>query len=327
MSKVKVKFLDIPIIRSCNLNCAGCLTFSDGKKIKGLVKLDESIEWLEHWSKKLDPTIVTVFGGEPLLHPQFVEWYKAIKHYFPDSTPRINTNGYYLHTLFDKIGDFFTEELQPRFIVSIQTEAEPYQTIVRNNIAELKQRVLDHYAAKYPNETVTWNLWLDEPEWLKKWWCIDIGGRNTGIWIVECTQYNQYWQDHYEGEMENIRPFYKWDDVHAATNHAACQAAPFVNLYKGKIYKCPTVAVLEHTLDTYGLMEEPEWDDYLKKYKHLDMNSTDEEIAQWFETQKSPENICNMCGFTGPKSRGGGHKNGHEPKEGWKLKQIPIIPV
>jgi 4Fe-4S single cluster domain len=326
MSKVKIKFLDIPIIRSCNLNCAGCLTFSDNKKIKGLVNLDESIPWLEYWSTKLDPTIVTIFGGEPLLHPQFVEWYKAVKYYFPDSTPRINTNGYYLNTLFDKVEDFFTAELQPRFIVSVQTEAEPYQSIVRNNIAELKSRVLEHWLKKYPDNGVEWKLWLDEPEWFKQWWAIFKDGQNSGVWITECSQFSQHWQDHYDGDMENIRPFYKWTDPYAADNHANCQAAPFTNLYKGKIYKCPTVAVLEHTLETYDIKDAPEWQDYLNNYKCLDMNSTDEEIAAWFDTQKAPENICNMCGFTGPKSRGGGHRNGHEPKEGWKLKHIPIVP-
>ena len=106
MNKVKFKFLDIPIIRSCNLECGGCLTFSDSKKIKGLVNLDQSRPWLEHWASRLDPSAVTIFGGEPLLHPNFIGWCKQVRQLWPNAELRINTNGYYLNTLCIHCGKF-----------------------------------------------------------------------------------------------------------------------------------------------------------------------------------------------------------------------------
>jgi len=63
MNKIKIEHLDIPIIRSCNLACAGCMTHSNHKNIKGIVRIDESIDWLEFWSTKLQPNAITLFGG------------------------------------------------------------------------------------------------------------------------------------------------------------------------------------------------------------------------------------------------------------------------
>lgn len=325
MNKIKFKFLDIPIIRSCNLSCGGCLTFSDNKKIKGLVDVEESRAWMQYWSQRLDPEIITVFGGEPLLHPNFVEWYKLIREYWPAITPRVNTNGYYLDRLFDRVEDFFTEELTPRLIISIQTETEPYLSLVKQHIATLKQRIVEHYAKKYPEQEVKWTIWLDEPELNKQWWRLDVGNRSIPMWITVTEQFNAHWQAHYQGSGETLLPYYDYNDQYSASNHRLCQSAPFVNLYQGRIYKCPTIAVLEHTLTTHGIQDQPEWHDYLHKYQSLDMNSTDEEIAAWFTTQPTPQNVCNMCGFSGPNSSGG-HINRHELKTGWKIKPVTIVP-
>ena len=241
MEKVKFRSLDIPIIRSCNLSCGGCLTFSDNKKIKGLVDPEESRPWLEYWSTKLDPDMVTVFGGEPLLHPNFVEWYKIIKEYWPNTYPRINTNGYYLDRLFDRVEDFFTEELQPKIIISIQTETEPYLSMVRQNIATLKQLIQEHYSKKYKN--VRWELWLDEPELNKEWWRLDrdvpisempAGTTSIPIWLTITEQYQAHWQAHYQGSGETLLPYYDYNDQYAASNHNICQSSPFVNLYVNK---------------------------------------------------------------------------------------------
>lgn len=323
MNKIKFQFLDIPIIRSCNLGCGGCLTFSDSKRIKGTVKLEESREWLSYWATKLLPDAVTVFGGEPLLHPDFVNWCKALREYWPQSELRINTNGYYLDKILDKIPELFTEQTKPQFIVSIQTGHEPYYSIVRKNIDIVKDAVLTHFKSLYPHKKIVWNLWLDEPEIYKQWWRLEIDGVDTQIRITACEQFRIYWQAHYQGFENSLEPFYDYDDTIAAENHQSCQAKDFVNLYKGKIYKCPTTAVLEHTLETFNLTQNENWIPYLTKYSPLTVDSTDSEIASWFERQKTPENVCNMCGFAGPKWTSG-HLNRHELKEGWKYQTIMI---
>lgn len=323
MEKINFKFLDIPIIRSCNLGCGGCLTFSDSKKIKGLVKLEESLDWLKFWSERLNPEEVTVFGGEPLLHPQFLDWCIALRKFWPNAGLRINTNGYYLNTLFDKVDALFTTEIKPQFIVSIQTGHDPYYTMVLQNVENLKNRVLDSLQRRYPSKKVNWNLWLDEPEIFKSWWRIDIDNIDSRIRITTCEQHKIWWQAHYQGFEKQLLPFYHYDDVWYTENHQFCQAKSFVNLYKGKLFKCPTVAVLQHTLETFELMQNSEWKPYLQNYNCLDTSATNEQITNWFKTQQMPEKVCNMCGFAGPKWTNG-HLNRHELKENWKFEIIPV---
>ena len=323
MNKIKFKFLDIPIIRSCNLGCGGCLTFSDSKKIKGLVNLQDSKEWLQHWAAKLDPSAVTIFGGEPLLHPQFVAWCKEMRQRWPESELRINTNGYYLDRLYDKIDLLFTEDIRPQFMVSIQTGHEPYYSMVKKNIEQLKILVLEHLQNKYPEKHIVWNLWLVEEEIHKKWWRIDIDGVDSGIRITSCEQWQIPWQAHYQGVEHSLKPFYDYNDQWYENNHKSCQAKDFVNLYEGKIYKCPTSAVLEQTLSTFNLTNDSDWLPYLEKYPVLDTAASDDQIAAWFATQEHPEKVCNMCGFSGPKWTSG-HLNRHELKQGWNFEVIPI---
>lgn len=317
----KIKFLDIPIIRSCNLGCGGCLTFSDSKKIKGLVNIEESQSWLDFWSKKLDPEAVTVFGGEPLLHPDFVNWCKEVRTRWPNSELRINTNGYYLDRLFNSAQELFTEAIKPQFIVTIQTGHEPYYSLVKSHVETLKQKVLDSFRTQYPNKKIEWVLWLDEPEIYKQWWRIEIDGTDTNIRITTCEQFQIPWQAHYQGSETTLEPFYNYNDVWHTENHQHCQAKYFINLYQGKLYKCPTVAVLEHTLTSFNINEKAEWKEYLEKYPSIDVNATDQEIDEWIERQKTPENVCNMCGFAGPKYTNG-HLNRHELKDGWKYIMI-----
>lgn len=321
MNKIKFKFLDIPIIRSCNLGCGGCLTFSDSKRIKGVVRLEESLEWLKFWSNYLDPEEVTVFGGEPLLHPQFIDWCKTLRKLWPNAGLRINTNGYYLNSIAENIGELFTEEIKPQFIVSIQTGHEPYYSMVKNNIELIKNLTLKSLRDKNPSKEVNWNLWLDEPDIFKSWWRIDIDDYDTGIRITTCEQHKIPWQAHYQNKEERLKPFYHYDDNWFKDNHKFCQAKNFVNLYKGKLYKCPTVAVLGHTLQTFNIHNDNDWEPYLKNYQSLSTTATYNEIEAWFKTQQNPEQVCNMCGFSGPKYTNG-HLNRHEPKDGWKF--IPI---
>jgi MoaA/NifB/PqqE/SkfB family radical SAM enzyme len=325
MNKIKVPFLDVPIIRSCNLECGGCLTFSDNKRVKGLVNIEESREWLEFWAARIDPAAVTVFGGEPLLHPQFVEWCRTLKSYWPNSELRINTNGYYLDKLADKIPELFNLDIVPQFIVSIQTGHEPYYSVVKQNVEKIKQLVHEYYAGLYPSDNYRWNLWLDEPEIHKHWWRLDFKeSEETDIRITICEQFRIPWQAHYQGSAEQLRPFYDYDDVWFNDNHSSCQAKSFINLYKGKIYKCPTSAVLEHTLETFNLTTDQDWEKYLENYSPLTVDATDEQIAQWFKNQLAPEKICNMCGFSGPKYSSG-HLNRHELKQGWKFDIVPLV--
>jgi len=306
MTPVIFKHLDIPIIRSCNLACRGCITHSDHKNIHGVVRLEESQDWLVYWGQRLAPQHVTLFGGEPLLHPEFADWFTAVSHHWPNTNIGVNTNGYYLKNLYPYFSQLFTQSSKLSLIVSVQNNNEPYLTDVLDGIEDFKQKLVDYYVT-LPGVTAThWNLWLDETENnQKQWWVLLYNTDqqrdcNTGIGLTVCQQYLLPWTRHYTGHGELMRPTYEYQDSWYKENHQYCQARQFITLYRGRIYKCPPVGVLEHSLTTFDLTEHSDWKTYLDNYQSLGQDQTDSGIVQWFEQQSQPEMICNMCGYAGP---------------------------
>ena len=303
MNKIKIEHLDIPIIRSCNLACVGCITHSNHKNIKGIVRVEDSQEWLKFWADRLNPSAVTLFGGEPLLHPEFVDWVQAVRDIWgPEMSINFNTNGYYLDKLKPDIDKLFHPGVELSMVVSIQTGTEPYLSKVKENFELVKQQVVDYYRSLPTTKTVEWELWLDEYEInTKRWYRLLVNGCVTRIGFAICEQYRLHWCTHYTGFAEEMLPVYDYNDSWYEPNHGKCQASSYVTLYKGRMFKCPPIGVLEHTLTTFDIADSPAWAPYLQGYKTVGIDNTDEEIQAWFEQQAKPEQVCNMCGFMGPK--------------------------
>jgi len=171
MNKIKIEHLDIPIIRSCNLACVGCITHSNHKNIKGTVRIEESREWLKFWADRLEPSAVTLFGGEPLLHPEFAEWVELVRETWGPTMPiNFNTNGYYLDRLGSVIDRVFCPDVELSMVVSVQTGIEPYLSKVKENFELVKQQIVDYYLTLPGVKTAEWDLWLDEYEINTKRW-------------------------------------------------------------------------------------------------------------------------------------------------------------
>lgn len=324
MEKIKIASLDLPIIRSCNLACMGCMTHSNHKNIKGLIKPEDSTEWLKFWADRIDVPAVTIFGGEPLLHPQLLEWVTTVKQVFGSKVGvNLNTNGYYLDTLFDKIPELFNENIALSLIVSAQTQHEPYLSTVKHNFDLLRTKIIEYHLSLGAKK-VYWELWLDEYNInTKRWYRLIVDGKNYGIGFTMCEQYQSHWTSFYEGYADKMRPVYSYDDKWDIPNHSKCQVTNFITLYNGRMYKCPPIGVLEHTLKTFDLLDNEQWQPFLDNIKTVGIDSTDDEIIQWFDNQKDPEKLCNMCGFSGPaRQEITAEQRSHFLKENWKY--IPI---
>jgi MoaA/NifB/PqqE/SkfB family radical SAM enzyme len=323
MEKIKLEHIDIPIIRSCNLACVGCMTHSNHKNIKGTIRIDESREWLKFWAERIEPKTITLFGGEPLLHPEFTEWALTIREIFGPNIPiSLNTNGYYLDVLLKDIDKLFNEDIAMSMVVSVQTGTEPYLSKVKENIEIVKQAILD-YRASLPGVTnAKWDLWLDETDInTKKWFRMVVNGKPTRIGFTTCDQYRLPWCTHYTGIGEEMLPVYNYNDSWYEQNHARCQTNSFVTLFKGRMWKCPPMGVIEHTLNTFNIADNPAWEPFIKDYKTVGPESTDKEIQEWVERQKNPEKVCNMCGFEGPNGASiTGDERSHILKNYWNYK-------
>jgi len=167
----------------CNLNCAGCATFSP------LVKEDDfkSLEKIETDFKKFymltkdNVQDLTIMGGEPLMHPQINDIIVYFSELFPETKLRMITNG----ILIPKMNDEFFELIKDRIKGIIVTEypiALDYSNIFK--ILDEKQINYDKWGPKYE---FGHQYLHEQPEDYKDCWYRDLYILNDNK-IYACTE-------------------------------------------------------------------------------------------------------------------------------------------
>jgi len=219
--------LDIMIAYSCNISCRGCISLSDFKR-DGIADVNDIINWIQHWSSTLQPKVVTLFGGEPCLHPQLIEICRQTRKYWPTATIRLITNGYLLKN-FDSAAWF---EFAP-FEMQVSIHREDHRNITDQAIK---------------------NILLQRKGWKIQTINDPTDHCQTAWQLQDFKIYKSIFKDF-------VVPFQYQDDKilpwmsDPAQAHAICGAPNTPILYKGKLYKCPAVA---NVMDITG----KNWFDY-----------------------------------------------------------------
>lgn len=274
----KIKFdidcLDIVIARSCQLNCRGCITFSDHNLVKGYTRIHDSLAWLEFWSQKLRPKTLHLFGGEPLMHPELLEWIKHASNFFKQ-TIDIQTNGIKVNSLDQKELSDMILKYNVNFSISVHSQ-EPWY----------KEKI--NQAIKKITDIIGVGTWSQTSPYTKYF----VGRDNHSLTLNETT--SLAWVSHYQGHGDSLAPGNNFDCDKFVESHSYCEAKQFIQLYNGALYKCPPLAVLDDTLSKYNYPNKNIWQPWLD-YRPLTVESSDSEIANWLDTQAKPEKYCNMC--------------------------------
>ncbi len=87
-----IGFLDLIITEQCNSRCKICSIWSEGKKTRNELSIEDIKEILESNAAK-SVKCVDLSGGEPFLRKDLVDIIKLIKKYLPNSKISISTNG------------------------------------------------------------------------------------------------------------------------------------------------------------------------------------------------------------------------------------------
>ncbi len=90
--RLRVRHIEVDIVKGCNFKCKYCSHVSPFRK--GFVPLEELTSWFETWSKKTVPDEFALLGGEPLLHPQLAEVIATAGECFKDSQLQLVTNAF-----------------------------------------------------------------------------------------------------------------------------------------------------------------------------------------------------------------------------------------
>lgn len=200
---------------ACNVSCRGCISVSDIKR-DGIAPVEDVIDWITLWSTMLDPKVVAVFGGEPLLHPDLFKICATIRNHWPVTTIRVITNGYLLDNFFS--GTWF--EFGP-IEMQISIHRKDHETIINQHI----KKILAHRNNWQVNQHGAEHH--KQLEWI------------SGDFKIYKSIFKDFVQPY--NLIDNCMVGYHSDPQQA---HAICGSPSMPILYKGSLYKCPPVANL-----------------------------------------------------------------------------------
>lgn len=87
-----IPYIELHINEHCNLRCRGCSHFSVFAK-ESYKDLGDFRREMKRLSEIEDVQIIRLMGGEPLLNPDWMEYVRITRHYFPSSKVVLVTNG------------------------------------------------------------------------------------------------------------------------------------------------------------------------------------------------------------------------------------------
>jgi organic radical activating enzyme len=97
--KPTIPYIELHLTDHCNLNCNNCSHFAPiaDKVFADITQFNRDMERLSQLVSTI--RIITLLGGEPLLHPDISAFISTSRKYFPKSEIRIISNGLLLPTM------------------------------------------------------------------------------------------------------------------------------------------------------------------------------------------------------------------------------------
>jgi hypothetical protein len=87
-----IPYLEMPITHVCNLHCDGCCYYAN-YNIKTMVSANEARESISAWSKRIQPRMLKILGGEPTVNRQLPEILLTARQLLPETHIQVITNG------------------------------------------------------------------------------------------------------------------------------------------------------------------------------------------------------------------------------------------
>lgn len=247
--------LDIMIAYSCNIACRGCISLSDRRR-SGVAPLADIRIWLDQWHHHVTPQVVTLFGGEPCLHPDLWEICAHTRRVWPDATLRLITNGYLLDR-FDAGAWFDLGNME----IQVSVHRKDHEHRINDNIRQILEQRLGWQVKQHSGEREHRQL-----AWT----------HHSGVTI-----YKSIFREFivpYRQQQDQILSWHS-DPVRA---HSICGAPATPILFRGRLYKCPAVA---NVMDILGAGS---WCDYEPVSPGSDLENFVAHIGR-------PESCCGQC--------------------------------
>lgn len=248
--------LDLMIAYSCNLQCKGCISLSDFKR-DGIESFENIKTYIDEWKNRITPAIVTVFGGEPCLHPDLQDICFYIHDAWPNSTIRLITNGYLLDAFDPKIWFNF-----PKFEIQVSVHRKDQEHIINSKIK---------------------NILLQSKKWQVSKNNVSADHRQISWSLPNITIYKSIFKDFIVPfKLVNNKISFWSSDYKQA--HAICGSPNTPVLHKGLLYKCPPVAnVFDLTQRTFA------------GYVGVPSTAAPTTLTDFVNNIGKPELVCGQC--------------------------------
>lgn len=245
MKTFKVPQIEMHVTHTCNFTCEGCSHYSNHGH-SGTLTLNECEDWLYSWSRRLQPKVFTILGGEPTLNKNLVGIVYMVRMMWPNTDTEIDlvSNASFLHTHPDL----------PNALVNTGT----------NLAISIHSKTDIEYVRKFKKG---YNL---AKEWREKY------GVNVEFWNFT----NDYWVPQYKGFGNKMMPY---EDNNPRKSWEKCISKNALQIHDGDLWKCPPLAYLPMQAEKYDL--DKKWDDYLK-YKPLKVTCSDEELEEFISREE-----------------------------------------
>lgn len=247
---------------ACNLSCSGCSNYSDLKH-SGVVPWNECRSWLSDWLKVINIEEFSIIGGEPLINPNINQWIVGARELMPDSKILLTTNGLLLDKKFE-IVDLLNSIGNSLLKITVHVENNQ---VIENSIEKIFNKYdfeeIDEYGIKrYKNKN------------------------NFRIHIKRPTTFIKTFKNNYT----NMMPYS--NDPKKSFEVCSQKTCPL--LYKGKIYKCSSIAILKDILQRFNRDKIEEWQEFIN-YKGISPDANIKDIESFIKSYGKPEKICKMC--------------------------------
>lgn len=206
---------------SCNVSCKGCISLSNFPR-NGIEKFDDLEKSITYWSRHIVPHVVSIFGGEPLLHPKLLKILKLVRENWPHSTIRLITNGY-LFDRYEPMSWYSFDKLE----IQVSMHRSDHKKIITDKVLKiLKQKK-------------GWKTYKIKDTRQHKF--IEFVNDNLTIYM---SQFKDFVMPY---KLIDGKPVpYNSNPVVA---HSLCGSPDTPILYRGSLYKCAAIANLLEVAD------------------------------------------------------------------------------
>jgi organic radical activating enzyme len=112
---LKIFTAEFYLTHHCNLDCEHCNRFSNYKALRGHRSWQNYAAEYQSWANNLDIDIISILGGEPLMHPDILEWMQQIRSWWPKSSLYLMTNG----TLLNRVSGLYDAAKDYQYVIDI----------------------------------------------------------------------------------------------------------------------------------------------------------------------------------------------------------------